>query len=144
MEMLACKSEKFFNFSRVRICTQDRKCRIWDMRENDRLDQGRNWDKSNVNFSITDLSQSKTRKLSRSGYYQQRIIALHPSLVNLRMPQNALLVPLKSKPIRVNIFSSVISDQSQDWDKSNVDFSISHLSQRKTGKLSAILTCFPC
>ena len=37
-----------------------------------------------------------------------RVIALHPSLVKLRMPQNASLVPLISAPIRVNIFSFVI------------------------------------
>ena len=37
-----------------------------------------------------------------------RVIALHPSFVNSRMPQNASLVPLISEPIRVNVFSSVI------------------------------------
>ena len=34
-----------------------------------------------------------------------RVIALHPSFVNSRMPQNALIVPLTSEPIRVNVFS---------------------------------------
>ena len=36
------------------------------------------------------------------------VIALHPSFVNLRMPQNASLVPLTSKPIRVDFLSFVI------------------------------------
>ena len=37
-----------------------------------------------------------------------RVIALHPSFVNSRMPQNASLVLLISEPIRVNAFSFVI------------------------------------
>ena len=37
-----------------------------------------------------------------------RVIALHQSFVNSRMPQNASLVLLFSKPIRVNVFSFVI------------------------------------
>ena len=37
-----------------------------------------------------------------------RVIALHPSFVKLRMPQNASLVPLISEPIRVNVISFVI------------------------------------
>ena len=37
-----------------------------------------------------------------------RVIAFHPSFVNLRMPQNASLVPLISEPIRVDVFSFVI------------------------------------
>ena len=37
-----------------------------------------------------------------------RVIALHPSFVKLRIPQNASLIPLISEPIRVNIFSFVI------------------------------------
>ena len=37
-----------------------------------------------------------------------RVIALHPSFVNSRMPQNASLVPLISEPIRVNVFSFFI------------------------------------
>ena len=36
-----------------------------------------------------------------------RVIALHPSFVKLRMPQNASLVPLISEPIRVNVISFV-------------------------------------
>ena len=36
-----------------------------------------------------------------------RVIALHPSFVNLRMPQNTSIVPLTSEPIRVNVFSFV-------------------------------------
>ena len=37
-----------------------------------------------------------------------RVIALHPSFVKLRIPQNASLVPLISEPIRVNVISFVI------------------------------------
>ena len=37
-----------------------------------------------------------------------RVIALHPSFVNSRMPQNASLVLLIIEPIRVNVFSFVI------------------------------------
>ena len=37
-----------------------------------------------------------------------RAITLHLSFVNLRMPQNAALVPLISEPIRVNVFSFLI------------------------------------
>ena len=37
-----------------------------------------------------------------------RVIALHPSCVNSRMPQNASLVPWSSEPISVNVFSFVI------------------------------------
>ena len=37
-----------------------------------------------------------------------RVIALHPSFVNLCMPKNASLVLLISEPIRVNVFSFVI------------------------------------
>ena len=37
-----------------------------------------------------------------------RVIALHPSFVKLRMPQNASLVPLISEPIRINVISLVI------------------------------------
>ena len=37
-----------------------------------------------------------------------RVIALHRSFVNLRMPQNASLFPLISEPIRLNVFFFVI------------------------------------
>ena len=37
-----------------------------------------------------------------------RVIALYPSFVNSRMPQNASLVPLMSETIRINVFSFVI------------------------------------
>ena len=39
---------------------------------------------------------------------QYQSLVLHPSFVNLYMPQNPLLVPLINEPIRVNIFSFVI------------------------------------
>ena len=35
------------------------------------------------------------------------VMALHPFFFNLRMPQNASLIPLISEPIRVNVFSFV-------------------------------------
>ena len=53
-----------------------------------------------------------------------RVIALHPSFVNSRMPQTASLVPLISEPIRVNVFSFVIhkrgnSQNPEQWISKN-------------------------
>ena len=53
-------------------------------------------------------SQTPAKALWSLRSIDLRVIALHPSFVNLRMPQNPLLVPLISKPIRVKVFSFVI------------------------------------
>ena len=64
-----------------------------------------------INNSLSDFllkSQTPVKAHWSLPSIDLRVIALHPSCVNLRMPLNASLVPLTSKPIRVNVFSYVI------------------------------------
>ena len=55
-----------------------------------------------------------------------RVIAIHPSFVNMRMPRNTSLAPLKSDPMRVNVFFLC--------DLQNGEFAVSRTrSQKKEG-----------
>ena len=59
-----------------------------------------------LDFSLKSQTPVEALWILRS--IDLRVIALHPSFVNSRMPQNALLIPWISEPIRVNVFSFVI------------------------------------
>ena len=64
-----------------------------------------------ISESLSDIllkSQTPVEALWSLRSIDLRVIALHPSFVDSRMPQNASLVPLISKPLRVNAVSFVI------------------------------------
>ena len=64
-----------------------------------------------ISESLSDFpqkNQTPVEELWSLRSIDLRVIALHPSFVKLRMPQNASLVPLISEPIRVNVISFVI------------------------------------
>ena len=64
-----------------------------------------------INESLSDFlqkCQKSVQALLSISSIDRRVVALHPSFLKLRMPQNASPVLLISKPVRVSVFSFMI------------------------------------
>ena len=88
--------------------------------------------------SCLELLARLTSCLPMSSFHSvfiRRLIALHPSFVNLCMPQNSSLVLLISEPIRVNDFFFVIDKSESSIPNSVVTVVATTGSQRFDSKL---------
>ena len=98
------RSMPVFNAQSPPPCLQDYSAALYDY----------SFVRDTFNESLSDFymkSQIPVAALWSLHSINLRVIALHPSFVNLRMPQEALLVPLISEPTRVNIFSFLIHER---------------------------------